>query len=864
MKLRNALSLSALACLPVLASAQGCAVDETPEAQTPNNVTQVNHSFRGKWAVDMKKVDQEYGTSSAYFLGVTAVEAGLQEGLPPVWDQTAKREPNGELHQESGTEIAVIDREGNQIDPAGYVNIIPMLKDTDPSKQVHIREFMSDGDVIVYFHPEQTGARGAMERRASHVGMHYEFKTEGGQELVHHIDNPNSYGPMYNHKPERQMPFHVYRFKPRKGDMVGSAPSNVTETHEGIGFTTPQSSDVLALVNQGDISDQEARKALHHKLDIEIGMRADAAGHIVQYRFHNGSIDNLQILAAIPRVGPAALTTLRDSVTSDSTGTPLTAEMAAAYGKHSRDWAVITNDLSPFANFFDLRLQTRADLDQFAVSAINGQQIPSVYCSGLAYTNLNLALNFPLNAGGLGADLYETFQSTNYYFSDANGDVPASQLVDEMGLESLNRLVFEPYAASDILNAWIENYWGAIPTEMKLGIFQTPEFQQSVVQGFSQLEWSDDQSDEKQSSGEFKPATVENVQRWALAYARPAEATEGYLANDAKLAEAFGELGISSEGMTPMDVLQAVEGASVSNKFVPPQIWMDEADKDDSSLVYVGTVLNCEILSTVDGSGEEACALSGGGVSIWSEGASDSSTYPDFAVENGGSKTHRRFDVAGPSHWGPESTVSARLSHGDVADVRFVLHVPTNWEGHPGADLPYQEYRAWCREAEANGGTCAANSGILLEPNAGGPVDDQTFTWKLGDVCSFSPDGTTATCPMATTVDGFQVLEAVELKTWADGGRVSVSMADLGNASAAELNNCSACSTGGGQYNQFKVTFNQPSEANTPVDGGGDDGGNANSCTGVCGDQAAGGCWCDDQCADNDDCCEDYASVCGG
>ena len=79
----------------------------------------------------MKKVDEHCGRGSAYFLGLTSEEAGLQPGLPPVWDQTAKRLPNGEKVEESGGEIAVIDRDGNKIDPAGYVNIIPMIKDTE-------------------------------------------------------------------------------------------------------------------------------------------------------------------------------------------------------------------------------------------------------------------------------------------------------------------------------------------------------------------------------------------------------------------------------------------------------------------------------------------------------------------------------------------------------------------------------------------------------------------------------------------------------------------------------------------------------------------------------------------------------------
>jgi hypothetical protein len=40
--------------------------------------------------------------------------------------------------------------------------------------------------------------------------------------------------------------------------------------------------------------------------------------------------------------------------------------------------------------------------------------------------------------------------------------------------------------------------------------------------------------------------------------------------------------------------------------------------------------------------------------------------------------------------------------------------------------------------------------------------------------------------------------------------------------------------------------------------------GNPLSCLGYCGKEAPGGCFCDDLCLDNKDCCADYASVCTG
>ncbi|MBW2525764.1 MAG: helix-hairpin-helix domain-containing protein [Deltaproteobacteria bacterium] len=814
MKPTSTLSLTAVA-LALGAGVSPACSDAPTTSQAPSDFTEVDHAFRGKWAVDLRKVDQHYGQSSEYFLGIASEEVGLQPGLPPIWDQTAKREPSGELHQETGTEYGVIDWDGVPIDPVGYVNLIPMLPDTDPAEQTHIRSYLEDGDVIVYFHPEQTGTRAGMERRASHVGMHYEYRAQDGRELVHHIDNPNSYGPVYNHRPSRQMPFHVYRFKPRKSDVVGAPPaSSVTETHEGVGYTAAQSRDALALVNQGDAATEDGRRALQTELDERIGLPSEAAAEVVDYRANNGAIANLEQLAAIPHVGPTALVALRDAVTSS--GEPVTAELAAAYGRHARDWAMITNDLSPFASFFDLQLQRLGDLDRFAQAALGGQQMPELYCSGLAYANLSLALNFPLNERALGSELYQTLLDGSYTFSDADEQIPGSELVDRDELPRLGRLVFEPYGPSDILNAWIANYWASIPLPMQQQIFQSPEFQQQIVVGFSELEWSGDRSDEKQSSGQFEPATLENVARWARAYGRGPDQTDAYLAADPPLAQAFAALGLSSAGMTPMDVLRAVEDATIANKFVPPQIWMNEADRDDASLVYVGTVLNCELLTAVDGSGDDPCAGGGGGVGLFAEGSSDTSNYPEFAVKNGGERTHRRFDVVGPSAWGPESTVTVRVTHGDLSDVRFLLHVPAFWEGHESADLPYQEYRAWCTQSLANGGLCSAEGGIWLDPEQSGVADDRSITWRLGDVCTFGPDGQGATCPVASRslVGGspsghpdYAYFDTVEVSTWADGGRVSVTMLDLGADSSAVLPSCETCPSGGGQYNQFKVTL---------------------------------------------------------
>jgi DNA uptake protein ComE-like DNA-binding protein len=764
---------------------------------------------RNRWAVDMKKVDELYGRSSSYFLGITSAESALPPGLPGgdqvIWDQTFRKEADGSAHVETGTDYAVIDRDGKRIDPVGYVNLVPMLKDTDPAQQVHIKEMLRDGDVLVYFHPEYVGnPKDMMERRSSHVAMHYEHVTASGVELVHHIDNPNSYGPRYNHPPNRHMPFHVFRFQPRtdKAFTAGSASGSVEV--EGVAFSKNQRDGVLALVNEASVE----------KLDQELALDARAAEAIVSRREATGPFANLDDVASLPYVGPSALAKLRDSVGGDGAEDSFTIsnETAQAYGHAARNWAFITNDLSPFADFFTLNLQTKEDLPAFATAAIQGQQIPEVYCSGLAYTNLNLALNFPLNKGGLGA-LWPTFEGASYAFSDANESYGAAQLAVSEELRSIDRLVFEPYAATDILNEWVAVYLGNLPAPVRAQLLQTPQLQQMIVQGMSQLEWSDETAPEKQQSASLPPATLENVKRWADAYGKGADETAAFLAADPALKEAFESLGISAEGLTPMDVVQAVEHEVIANKFVPPRIWLDEADKLDSDLIYVATVLNCELLSPLDG-GEDACALGGGGVSSFKEGAADTSTYPHYKVDDKGERTHRRFDATpGPELAGPDSAVTVRASHASVGDMVFLLHVPAHHDGHPTTSLPMMEYDGLCTQSIAEGKSCAPALGIKLDVQklgeASGPIDDVTYRFRLGDVCQFDEaDPTSMLCPVLRRGESGELEETSEAVSTKSRGLWAATMVDRGGDQAAlEIRNCASCNAGGGHFNQWVLSI---------------------------------------------------------
>ena len=69
-----------------------------------------------------------------------------------------------------------------------------------------------------------------------------------------------------------------------------------------------------------------------------------------------------------------------------------------------------------------------------------------------------------------------------------------------------------------------------------------------------------------------------------------------------------------------------------------------------------------------------------------------------------------------------------------------------------------------------------------------------------------------------------------------------------------------------------QVCVDNPNDDCDPANGGADCGGfcedapepDPNSCEGSCGEQAAGGCWCDDLCSVYGDCCDDVEVACNG
>ncbi|MFN3202880.1 MAG: hypothetical protein ACE366_31095 [Bradymonadia bacterium] len=828
----------------------------TGKCDSPN----ASETFEHKWAVDMKKVNEHYGRTTKYFFGMTPQESGIDPnliipgltqaiaaqmvaaGMPedaaaqaaaqqatamanqPIWDQMASRNSDHSLHVDADGEngvdknVQVILEDGTQIDPPGYVNIIPMYRDTDPTKQNQIRKYMKNGDVIVYFHPEFTETKDHMERRASHIAMHYDITDPvTGQEMVHHIDNPNGYGPMYNHRPTKHMPFHIYRFQPRADKVFGVAPAgqNIAAEIEGVGFTRGQEDAVLGLVNpEVNLDDTKERLKFQIKLDVELSLDYRAAENIITYLRNTGRIDSLKTLGGIPYVDGEALTLLRDGVDAEEeNGFTIDATMADMYSQHAADWAFITNDLSPFADFFTLTLQNKTQIDDFAVPAINGEDMPRLYCSGLAYANLNLALNRPLNSIGLGEELWETFKSSNYYLSDINKEFAAEWVADQNNLPGIDRMVFESYAATDIVNNWINTNLGHLPVPIRQALLATPELQQQMVRGFSQLEWSDSHAEEKSQTRQFDPASEANVARWAKAYGLGADATQAYLESDEELFNAFRGLDIPLAGLTPMDVLQAVERATVSNRFVPPRIWMDVADRADSNMVYVGTVLNCELLSAADGSDIDACAGGGGGVEEFAEGAADTSTYAHYAITNGGQRTHRRFDgTPGPKNMGYNTTFTVGFTAADVEDIVFMVHTPEMWADNDTVGMSMYEYDTYCTEKNPEG-SCAPNTGIFLDPMAllefgAGAIEDQRLTFELfGDNGVCQPAGEDIMdCPTVTVKEDGSLEYGDTILTRNAHGLFAVTMLDVkARDEGVEFELCTECANGGAHFDGWRL-----------------------------------------------------------
>ena len=837
----------------LIACTNGCSSTGDDSEESDDALTT---SQPGQWVVDLKKVALPterggYGRSSQLFFGLGPAEYLCKPGepaeqcaqKPALWDQTFRFGP---VADEAGVAFrkpfandkenpVVKTADGKITGPKGKgLNIIPLLKNTDPTKQVYLRQWLKNGDVLAFFHPEQSSMRNLMDRRVSHVAMHYDYKSPlNGKEYVHHIDNPNNYGPRYNYPPSRNMPFHVFRFQPKGMD----------------------------------------------------------------------------------------------------------AKKAEAYALAARNWAFLNDDLSPFADFFDLQLQTQRDLKtKFVDKLLAGSESAEVYCSGLAFTNLNLGTNHPLKPGLLTKEYKrgetgETFAPGDCQSGTEDKCVLAPAKlggVEVASLESRNKLVVNPYTTGELAPQWLDNTYGELPLEKRAEIAAKPETQQQLAQGLYNVQWSDGDGKPGDAAAAAPPAVTatENLKAWGDAYgatlawskamkagdqaaaalatqafvdAHQLKAKSGEVLGLAQLIEKHnaavptGEdaekwLAVDAAKMSAAQILRALEIAHVTNRYVPPRMWLDTADdhtflpsgfdprtESKGDMVYVGTVINCELLAATDGSSKDACAVDGAGVGAgsdqFSEGGADTSTYAHYAVANGAERTHRRFDAStGPELMGKGTKITVRATSFEMKDVKFLLHTPDLYaEGFPQhvnelfgalppealpadarqAGLPalsVRDYDTACTamnkvaRAQQRRGSCAPKRAIVLDVSksaevarrdaratASGPVPDAVYTFDLTKVCRItSHTARTMKCPVVSQkADGsgwdFANVKDVEVSR-STHGLVSTTMVDVGatatgqapQVDASNANSerdqrsyglCAACDAGGGHFNQWTISI---------------------------------------------------------
>lgn len=613
--------------------------------------------------------------------------------------------------------INYIDGE-DRIDPPGYLNVIALLN-AERHEQDEIRRYLRNGDVLLYIHPED---KDTTQSQAHHAAMYYDTGSGplaislNGVPFVHHIDNPDSYGPTFNAGPT-STPFHVYRFSPNGQPNTG--------------------------LRNGD------------------GRREFPC---------NDSIRGAD--------GPA-------ECQSGAATFTITNEMAAQYSYLARNWAFITNNVSPFSDFHTLTLTDVGDIDRFAGPALERIDIPNLYCAGLVYTNLNLAANRPLNATALGG-LASSFSSIQVAFNDrylsvggqagtARGPMTAADLGDTMNLPRMGQLIFEPITASGIIDDWLDRWFGPLPSQERAIVIQLAAPQ--LVRGFSSLDW---QATKNPGDVPENVATPERIAEYAMAY------------------------GQRDVNPSVLENLKAQEREFVANRYVPPMIYQMVAGRDDGVLSYVGTVVHVDMLSPI---GTNSGNTGTGMIREFFEGGPDTSQYPHFTVPNGGKHAQRIFNVlSGPMQVGLGSKVSVRVSAADINDVRGLLHPP-------GTFTALQSFYACDRDPECIGN--APGIPLPFDPAQGGGSavwNDVSVTFELfkprsegGLGCTIETDGRRL-CPGYDRATDAVVPGMIELS--AAYGQWTVTVLDRGESTTgAEVRFCDACSTGGAHSNQWVLSI---------------------------------------------------------
>jgi len=808
----------------------GCEGEESPDLNCEGGACDTVESV-GLWAIDMRKVNKvsRYSTSKRFVAADTTAELQLDQSntgdawplvcAPEIivgeggsmnpgscysWGNMQRLNYNHSVHIDAAMDpsgqtsplVNIIDQSGNHLDPPGYLNIIPMFN-TCQEDQTAILDTLENGDILVYFHPEDGDTT---QFRAHHAAMYYEIGGDGdglpfspdGMIYAHHIDNPESYGPAFTGG-AASVPFHVFRFNPNLDDAIPDGP----------------------------------------------------------------------------------------------------------YARQAVNWALLTNDHAPFASFHYMSwpdqmqrgdMSVQDAVDQFAEPTLSGGKTPKVYCAGLVFTNLNLALNRPMNSGGLGADLNALFSggrdASSFDFDDSYFTATLSQSQLQQGMENLtpvDRLLFEPVAASDILDGWLEGYIYS-PRDPATGqpIAQYEDGLRRIraallamaapklAGGFRSLVWAATKDEEAREEAPIV-ATPERIVAYALAYASPpgsdqhtvclgelddgcAAAMTGCVTGQADCA-AVHSCARCADGGNDLVVLPGVPDGSpdlaqvkdlelryVQNRYVPPPLYHVIANRvqyrDQTSLIsYVGTVIPVDLLTPIDPAAQwneldiDSLGIPSGGCNRFREGGPESSLYTHYAVPPGlggesgevGRHVQRIIEVSsGPNSVGPGSEVITRISAADIRDIRVLLHPPGSFvDEHSDAyACECSSYPALSVESaprcEGQTTDCIHNAqgsfadGILLpldsstEPS---PAEDFSISWDLfSDVvgCQITSDGRRM-CPMYDWGADVASTEAM-IDIGNAHGEWTLSVHDLGNyQDGVDVPNCAECSNGGAHSNQWML-----------------------------------------------------------
>jgi len=743
--------------------------------------------FHHRWAIDMAKVHNKvpkYAESPRFVassveqvlpnpqmaaqLGPAICEAervigedgSVENGGCYVWGNMQTRNYDHSRHVDDPVNhpiVNVIDEQGNRIDPPGYLNIVA-LRRAERHQQQELRSTLRNGDILVYFHPEDDDTT---QYQMHHAAMYYDTGSGplaismpgSGEPFVHHVDNPTSYGPAFN-AGASSTPFHVFRFSPNGA--------------------------------------------------------AGTAGRDAEGRFEFPCSDEIRDAS-----GP-------EECQAGAAKFTITDEAAEQYAYMARNWALIDNGHVPFADFHSLTWRDAGqrgragatftqEVDRFATPILNGDEegTPEVYCAGLVFTNLTLGMNRPLNERGLGA-LFPTFAGRTYSHDDGYmryGEgtgidaLSAEDLGDPMNLPRLGTFPVEPIMASDIIDAWLDGYYGGrlhresngtrgLPTKARAQILVAAK--QQLIGGFGSLRW-----DQAMKPGSLNAQSPVASERNLMVYAN------AYCGGCLGLPDAFFEQFSPEnrervrEASTDMAKMKQLEQDFVQNRYVPPPLYHVVAQREDSLLTYVATVIHEDLLQCIDPAG---CGASGTGATTFMQGGPDSSLYPHYTVPNGGRHTQRIFAVdSGPQKVGLGSWVSTRISAADIRDVQVVLHPAGSFPAFTGAEALYScDRQADCLAGVAGvpvpvGATAAAAQTTWNDVNVRFELFKPVAEGGLG--CLVEEDGR-RTCPSTTEGERIDVTNAY--------GQWTLSVMDLGVATeGADIAACVACPTGGAHSNQW-------------------------------------------------------------